>query len=169
MQNEIKKIEIILENCEVITIDGVHIGDFEVSGLETKIRRVACNSISKSTVANKFLMSVYRDANIGKPSMWTVGGLNELTKGLDRLHNSKDITSIEIHYSDDTSEQIFVTWGGNSDYNNTFQESHINKKGDLFISVEENINEEDFREFYSAYDDSDIMWRMYGCDKLLKS
>ena len=43
----LKYIELTLENCEVVTIDGKYIGDFLVDDISTSISRLACNWVGK--------------------------------------------------------------------------------------------------------------------------
>ena len=51
---EITKVEIVLENCETITIDAKYFSVFKISGIEEKYERLA-NIVAKKTqiVLNK--------------------------------------------------------------------------------------------------------------------
>ena len=45
--NNVKSIDIVLENCEVYTFHREDIGDFEISDIREEIFRCACNAINK--------------------------------------------------------------------------------------------------------------------------
>ena len=58
----IKYIELTLENCEVVTIDGKYIGDFLVDDISTSISRLACNWVGKVDWAGLVAIEIHKDA-----------------------------------------------------------------------------------------------------------
>ena len=64
MQEQIEKIEIILENCEMIIIEGKYIGDLSIEDIKYSIHRDACNSISERLTCKELSMSINRNANL---------------------------------------------------------------------------------------------------------
>lgn len=166
MQDEINKIEIVLENCEVITVDGKYIGDFSCEGIEHSISRVACNSIKESYTCKDFSMSIHRDCSLNDIEEWTLGVSDIKRDPLKRINNYNDITSIYIYFTKDKEnpKQIYVKWGGDSDYNNEYQKSYINKFGDLFIVVSEDLKLGDVFDMREIEDKNSInwIWRMYS-------
>lgn len=116
---DVKAIEFVFENFESVTIDSKHIGDFLIEGIETKIRRVAINSISEYTTCERFEMSIYKDANI------TVESYGDKYKVFNRIMLCDDITGIYLKYEDGTEQEIGVPWEGESDDYNEAQSSFM--------------------------------------------
>ena len=63
---QIKQISFIMENCEVIRIEGKYIGDFRCRNIEKSIERVACNSIMEMNIVKDFAIEISKDANIAE-------------------------------------------------------------------------------------------------------
>ncbi|MBZ9693219.1 hypothetical protein [Clostridium sp. M14] len=142
MNKEIKKIEFILENCEVIEFEGKHVGDFDVENIKTNISRIACNSISKHNVCETFAIEISSLANTEIVQPW-----GDKIKPFDRLNKYQDITSIEIHYNDNTSDKILVDYCSESENlgaNNLNQESYISDLGNLYIIISKNKTLENY-------------------------
>lgn len=146
--NGISKIEIILENCEVITIEGKYIGAFDVSNIHTSISRMGCNHIGKMQCCESFIIEIYRDANvINKPFGYED---EDQTKIFERIALYNDITSIEVYYDkkdDDYKDVetgecdcIYVPYEELNENQlgspNKYQSTHINKYGDLYIVID---------------------------------
>lgn len=111
---EIKDLYFTLENCEKIHIPKNAIGDLHIGGFRNIINRIACNSISKYTVADEFAIELYRDSSIN----YTTEGMflfdeditkkSEMDHIFDRLTNFKDITQIIVKFEDDSYEEYDV-------------------------------------------------------------
>lgn len=162
MQEEIKKIEIILENCEVITVDGKYIGDFNCNNIEYSINRMGCNYIGETYTCKDFSMSIHKDCGLNNKEEWSFGIFDRKSNPLKRINDYKDITSIRIHFTDDKKDakQIYVKWGGDNDYINEYQESYINKFGDLFIVVSKDLKLEEVFDLEEIEDEEfmDFTW-----------
>jgi len=146
---KIKQIELILENCDVITIDGKYIGDFLIDNIHTSIARIACNAIEEMRYADTIMMEIHKDANkiryqFGQTD---VEEFEQLT--FDRLIGCGDITSItfELVNENDTHSKkhhYYVNWTGDSDYVNEAQKSYISECGHLYIVISKDDDISDF-------------------------
>ena len=132
----IKSIELILENCEVIEIESKYIGMFRMDDIRTSIYRIACNAISKSQTAHSVAIEIFSEANV-KYSPF--GNCEEQLK-FYRLAEWKDITSIELHYEDGSTETYYVDYDdGENDAlgaENLNQKNYISTLGNLYIVIE---------------------------------
>lgn len=163
MQEEIKYIELILENCEVIRIDGKYIGDFDIDNIKESICRQGCNYIKRMKKCECFYISVYRDANIEKTVEFTMGTLSEKAKPFKRLTEYDDITQIIIYFNDGKEEIIYVPWDEESEYRNVYQKTCVSDKGDLYILINKELNIENIWELSEINDEDDFKWKMFGC------
>ena len=122
----IKKLSFILENCEVIEIDGKYIGDFGVGKIEERFERTGINSIDLWKKAGEFWVEIHKDAN------------NSDHKPFDRLEECPDICHIEVECVDsehrDITYKYSVKWVGDN-YANKLQETEIGDQGNLYIKI----------------------------------
>jgi len=163
MQEQIEKIEIILENCEMIIIEGKYIGDLSIEDIKYSIHRDACNSISEWLTCKELSMSINRNANLDTEEIWTLGLTDNKRDQFARINNHSDITSIYIYFADNKVKHIYVPWNEDSDYFNKYQKSHINNYGDLFIliSKESELNDVFNLEEIEDKNNIDFIWSMY--------
>jgi len=159
---ELKYVELILENCEVVKVDRKFIGDFHLGEINTTISRVASNSISKKVSCNEFIIQINRDMNKEEYNQCTFSQIDQKTNPIKRLMKYQDITAVEITYKNDSSEIIYLKWHIEDEYNNRFQKSKLNNCGDLYIVISED------KEFGDVYGDEindeekiNFAWDMY--------
>lgn len=160
---EIKQLKLIFENCETITIDRKYIGALDIDNIKKSISRNACNSISSNLSCDSFVISINRKLPIEKLSSWTIGDVLEERNPLIRIQQYNDITGIEVIYENDTSEYIFIQWGGDSDYSNEYQKVYVNDFEDVFIVIDKD-NDLDYyfdMEEINNKDNINFMWSMY--------
>ena len=128
----IKYIELTLENCEVVTIDGKYIGDFLVDDISTSISRLACNWVGKVDWAGLVAIEIHKDAD------------KELYHPIfSRLTTWNDITHIDICLENDVEEDsatsqtysYAIDWDDSNDGENKNQESYISDLGNLYIYI----------------------------------
>lgn len=130
----IKHIDLILENCDFIRIDGQHIGFFVLDNIKKTAGVIACNSFSVRETAEEIFLEISPNANkkyhpLGISSEWEIP--------FERLSRYNDITSIEI-VTDDETLHYYTKWTGDSDIENASQTSAIGKNGCLYIAIAEN-------------------------------
>lgn len=137
---EVESIELVLENCESITVKRKYIGDFWCDDITSTVARIAMNSISKYQKCKEFFLSLHKDADgiynsFGSPSKSTV---------FTRLTDFPDITSVNVKYKDGSEEMYFVPWedADESGSNNCYQTSFISKCGHIYIYIGERPMEE---------------------------
>ena len=155
--NGISKIELGLENCEVITIDGKYIGAFDVSNIQTHIRRMGCNYIGKYNSCESFAIEIHRSGNtVNKPFGIEDVGHNESI--FDRLLKYRDITSVTVYYDKKNDKYEDIDTGEKADFYvpyedevegalgspNVNQKCYINSFGDLYILISKNETLEDY-------------------------
>lgn len=168
---KLKEITFVLENCDLITIDGKYIGDFIIEDIHTDIRRIACNSINKMEIANVFAIEIHKDANKERYE-FGVAGQPQMT--FDRLSAYSDITEIEFVLIDDYTDDgeivysekynYYVYWNSTDDQTNKAQKDYISKDGNLYIVIAESKGIEDYFD-KDVIDDSECMnftFSMYG-------
>lgn len=160
---KIKEIHFILENCDMITVDGKYIGDFCMEDIRTSIKRIACNAIEKMQTCYSFLIEIHKDAN---KERYQFGQISERFKQTTfaRLTEFNDITQVEIILTDESGEEIkehyFLHWTGESDCENNAQKSYISKPGHLYIVVAEGEDLKDFFDLEELDDEEEIDFKM---------
>jgi hypothetical protein len=139
---DIKSIEFIFENCECFTIDAKYFGVFEMSDIQTKIGRIAVNSIAKFTCANHVAMEIFSEAD-DKYNFYN----EEMASKLERIRKHSDITSICLTYDDETEEIYYVNYKDETEGElgtpNVYQKTYLSKSGNLYLVISENNNIED--------------------------
>jgi hypothetical protein len=164
----IAKVDIVLENCEYITLDAKYFGELLIDEIHEKVKRIACNAISKMVTADVIAIEIFKEANDIK---YCPFGQNGSSKIFDRLTKYNDITSFTIYYEkpvdDDKKkkkdkeveydhEDIYVNWYGDSDNENESQISYISSQGNLYIIISKDKNIEDYFDYESIEDPEDM-------------
>ena len=165
----IAKVDIVLENCEYITLDAKYFGELFVDGIYEQIKRIACNSISNMKSAKEVAIEIFKEAN---EVDYCPFGQDEKVKIFDRLTQYNDITSLTFYYEkknedDDKKkkknketeydkEDIYINWYGDSDNENESQISYISSQGNLYIVIAKDKNVEDFFDAVSIEDVEDM-------------
>lgn len=131
----VKSIEFAFENCEYFTIDAKYFGALWLSGINTCIQRIACNSISKMECVDDIAMMIFSE---GDDKYTFFREDSDMTK-FNRLNTWKDISSITVIYDDDSKEEYYVEYEdeveGQLGSNNILQRNYMNKFGDLYIVI----------------------------------
>lgn len=155
--NGISRIEIGLENCEVITIDGKYIGAFYVENIKTTISRMGCNYIGKYQSCDSFVIEINRGADcVNKP--FGIDDEDSKMSIFKRLLTFRDITSIRIFYDKKNEKYEDVETGETDEFYvpyeeecegqlgspNVYQSCYINSYGDLYIVISKDDKIEDF-------------------------
>ena len=124
---EVLRIELILENCEVVCIDREYIGVFEVCGIKEKIQRTSICSVTKTKTCQSFFLELFPASD--KP----YDGYDESMTVFQRLQIRNDIVSVGVRYEDNTKDVINLPWHGGG-IGNALQ-THILSGGHLYIGV----------------------------------
>lgn len=129
----IKHIDLVLENCDVIHIDGKHIGFFILDNIKKTAGIMGCNSFGVRETAEEIFLEISPDAN---KEYHPLGISSEWTMPFERLSRYNDITSIDI-ITDDETLRYYTNWTGDSDYENEAQTSIIGKNGCFYLAITE--------------------------------
>ncbi len=131
---KIKKLTFILENCEVIEIDGKYVGDIGIKKIEERLRRIGIDKIMAEKICSEFYVEIHKDANqpfrpfnVGEPVM-----------PFARLDDDADICTIEIECENNgviITYKYVVKWTGKSNYYNELQDSFIGLNGNLYLKI----------------------------------
>lgn len=152
---KLEKVEFALENCELIVIDGKHIGNFYVSDLKRHISK-HYNSIQHMQICEGFSIMINRKADV-KYNVFDME--DEVGETFKRL-SSGDICSVRIAYNDGSDDDFYVTWTGESDYLNEAQHAYINEFGDLFIEISKDGSIGKAFEGWDIDSEMKLMWKM---------
>lgn len=129
---EIKSIELVLENCEVIVVEKESIGTMNLTNIHRSIRRVATNSVSDLLQAEEVFIQISSKVNHVSSYSLSLGSGTPF----ERLMQYGDITAVLINYEDGSEEYIFVDWSEGCEYNNLYQSSAVNEQtGDLYLVI----------------------------------
>lgn len=163
-----------LENCDCITIDGKYVGDFLVDDIHKTIHRFACNSIDSFDIADTFVIELHKDANKERYQFNNNAYEDFRQMTFDRLSGCPDIASINFILSEDyvpenkipTKEfhNYYLDWSDNSDNINTYQKSYISDEGHLYIVVSKNKDIFDFFDKDYVNDHEEIDFHFDMCD-----
>lgn len=155
---DVKSIEFGFENLEHFIIDAKYFGALELSNINTCIKRIACNSISKFECVDDVAMMIFSE---GDDEYSVFKDDSDMTK-FKRLNEWRDIAAITMIYDDDSREEYYVNWedenAGELGSDNILQCNYTNKFGDLYIIIskkksfsdffdDEEMEDEDFIEF----------------------
>ena len=174
MVMRLKTVTFVLENCEMITMDGKYIGDFLVDDIHSNITRIACNAIEKTDIADTVAIEIHKNADANRDTFDEDSG----TTTFKRLMRWDDVTQIEFELEEQYAEgnqipcvehyHYFVNWTGDDDMENEAQTTYLSAEGNLYLVIAANKSIEDFFNL-KAINDSESMcfhWEMYDMDTL---
>lgn len=153
--NNIKYIDIVTENLEVIRINRNEIGVFHIHNIQRCISRLASNYITDYLSAEEVLIQISPNANT---ELSFISNIEDNQLPFDRIIKHSDITHIDVIYEDGKNEYISVPWGGESDYENPYQSVTINgHNNDLYLAISEKndvhqIFKDEIKQKYSRWD-----------------
>lgn len=135
---KLKEVSFVLENCEVIAIDGNDVGDIFVGDISDEICGGFCfGEIIKSTIAKRFHIELHKRAD----KKHLVHGLKSCaTTVFKRLTDYLDITQIDLVLDTETDGELEtlsyrVDWTGESDSENEAEKVYVSPFGHLYIVI----------------------------------
>ena len=154
----VKSVNFVLENCEVINIEAKYFGQLLLEKIRTKVYRVAMNSISRMQVVNRVAIELFSEANVPYDSF----GEESRETIFDRLTNYNDITQIELLYDDEgkDTELFIVNWvdGDKCGCTNKLQKSYTSKPGNLYILIGKDMKLKNFFDKEEIEDEQCMMF-----------
>ncbi len=135
MYNDIDSIVLVFENVDSTEIPMQDIAVLELDGIKQIARRTyGTNIIRFSAHLTHFALRIKANGNkICYPFGFT--DLEPYTL-FNRITQHKDIVSVIIKHNDGTEIMYDVDWGGETDEENNYQKSYIDKDGMLVVVVE---------------------------------
>ena len=135
----IKEIEFVFENCETCTVKENAIGDFEISGIETINRRVACNAIDKYQVAKHVKMELFHEGEFALHSFDEPEC--DSKKVIERIMKYNDITSVCVTFDNGSAEEYLVDYDTGEDEEelgaaNLNQHTYLSRLGNLYLVID---------------------------------
>ena len=131
---QIKKIELVLENCEVVVVDAKYIGFLLIDAVSHEITNFGINDIGEINRCGKFYIELHKDLDKYGVAESYLAHIDEPQPNIfDRLTYFNDITQVEIHYDNGEVKNYYVDYWG--DETNAYQQSHISAAGHLYIKV----------------------------------
>ena len=157
MGKQLKSIEFVFENCDALSIPKNCLGYVYIDGIKSQIKRIAANSISKVQIASEIVLEIFNEGNIPY-SEFDQNNL-EILK-FQRLQDYKDITPLNITFSDGTTEQYLVDYDEKDPSMENKNESvYLSELGNLYIIIKENGKLEDYFETTMLNDEKTINFR----------
>lgn len=132
-------LDLILENCEVIHIDGKYICFFKADDIQTSFYGIGSWTIKQETVRS-FCVELHPKANT---IHYPLGVKDRETTTFARLKKYPDITHIEF-VLDGQKYYYAVDWDGIDGQDNIYQTTYESELGFLYIKVEKDKSILDF-------------------------
>ena len=133
---EIKNVNIVFENLEIIVVPIDYIGSIVIRKITNNFV-YATNSLKykvaeyfRMTISDKFNMTIV-DENYGERNSFK------------RIMEYNDIVAIEIEYDDKSTDTIYMDWCELDEYSNLNQATEILEDGSLLLTVTDDNNEEE--------------------------
>lgn len=149
---EVSTIELILENCEVISLTPEDIGAFRLVGITEDIARIACNFIGNMKRCSDFFIEL-----LPRADRLMQNGFDDDISVFERIEKYSDITFVDICYTDGSCDSVWLAWGDDEQCND-WQHSYRSKNGVLYVYVKQDgqlsnyvdidwINDPDYKGF----------------------
>lgn len=163
----IDKVEFLLENCEVITIEGKFICNLLSTNIQTQIRGIGCRSIKKYNTCDDFLIEIHRSGDrLNTP--FGIESFIDDSSIFDRIFQYKDITNVKIYYEDTVvCDEFYVRYEEDENTSNIYQKCYKNSFGDLYILISKDKLFEDYYEIETLENCSylDVQSRLMDIEK----
>ena len=158
---KLRYLTLVLENCEHISIDGKYVGEFYIEGIETKIQRIAANSIEPMMTAHTVAFELHKKADKDCISSFFIND----DSAFSRLSRYSDITSInfKLEDTDDIREfTIYPAWNDDNYQANKFQVNWQAGTGNFYILISDKYQ-------FSDLFDLDKLNKRSNCDYTFKA
>lgn len=132
MNERVKEIEIVFENCEHFVVPASDIYYLRMADFDTIIERCAINSILRQEIVKDVAIVLAKEANA---DYIPFGNPDFVMKKFDRLLRHNDIAQIQLNYDDGSTDLYYPSWCGFSEYENHYQKITIDEDGRLSIRI----------------------------------
>ena len=141
MSKKVKSVEITFENLDYVDIPVEYFGEFRISGIRTTIERLALNAILQRTTADCVEFELLSQVDDVLPELTQDLSFvpDEQSSLLRRIVNRRDITSLDLHYDDTTTDQFYIPWEDDkSETYNKLLHTQVNNDGNLLVTIQRN-------------------------------
>lgn len=138
MSKKVKSVEITFENLDYVDITAEYFGEFRISGIRTTIERLALNAILQRTKADYIEFELLAQVDDVLPELTQDLSFvpDEQLSLLRRIANRRDITSLELHYNDGSSNQFYIPWeDAESETRNKLLQTKLVANGNLLVNI----------------------------------
>ena len=138
MSKKVKSVEITFENLDYVDIPAEYFGEFYISGIRTTIERLALNAILQRTKADHIEFELLAQVDDVLPELTQDLSFvrDEQSSLLRRIINRRDITSLELHYDDNSHDLFYVPWeDAESETRNKLLQVKIVGNGNLLVNI----------------------------------
>lgn len=138
MSKKVKSVEITFENLDYVDIPVEYFGEFQISGIRSTVERVALNAILQRTKADYIEFELLAQVDDVLPELTQDLSFvpDEQLSLLRRIANRRDITSLETHYNDGSSNQFYIPWeDAESETRNKLLQTKLVGNGNLLVNI----------------------------------
>lgn len=138
MSKKVKSVEITFENLDYVEIPAEYFGGFCISGIRTTIERLALNAILQRTKTDHIEFELLAQVDDVLPELTQDLSFvpDEQLSLLRRIANRRDITSVELHYDDGSSDQFYIPWeDAESETRNKLLQAKIVDNDNLLVNI----------------------------------
>lgn len=149
---KLEYIEFALENCDVIEVNGKHIGTFLVDKIEPYFYGSGGaddNYVVREEVAKSIVIEIKKEANVLRYP-FDDRRFCKCERVFDRLSYG-DICSISFALSGNGSEKqetkkysFYTNWSGENEFINEAQVNYVDELGNMYLTIEEGKSTSDF-------------------------
>lgn len=137
----IKYIDLVLENCDVVRLEKSNIPSLFIEDVYTNIFMYNFNDISESKHCKNLIIGIKKPKSIKQISLF-----DGTTNAYEMITKYSDIVAIDIIYEDGTNEYIYVDF---NDYNDNYNINQKNEYNEEYEELEVSINKENAVEFFN--------------------
>ncbi len=136
----IKYIDLVLENCDVVRLEPKDVKRFHVDGITEGIDYYGTSHISRTRHCTYFGILIDKPKEIPQVGF----AYPDNTNAYEMIIAYSDITAIDIIYDDDTNEYTYVDFNEHNDFYNINQKNeYYNNMLEVTITESNSIEEEE--------------------------
>lgn len=136
----IKYIDLVLENCDVVRLEPKDVKRFHVEGITEGIDYYGTSHISRTRRCTYFGILIDNPKEIPQVGF----SYPDNTNAYEMIIAYSDITAIDIIYDDDTNEYTYVDFNEHNDFYNINQKNeYYNNMLEVTITESNSIEEEE--------------------------
>lgn len=132
---DIQSIELCFENCDVMVIPVEFLTDIVLKDIRKHIRRTAVNAVWEYEEAEYFKIEVKKEFDGDFKESYFESHFEDNSINRFQRISYNDVVLVRINFDEKDYKDIYVKWGGESNYQNERQSTSINDNGDLVTII----------------------------------